>query len=265
MLAKCYEELSKIVPSHKESLEAAQCVEQHRLVWRPPSVHTVLLAESHVLTDDSELQMMRGCSQATTHRRLHQTFARFVYCLGYGEHEFAGPALPSASGTSQFWKIFASCVRTPGPEAFAPLQKGTNPSFAARIQAKLSVLEAMHKLGVWLVDASPVALSTGSERVHPKNDPKVLKCSWQHYSKKLVEDAKPHSIVVVGKGVERALRAELSTLQGVEIHAVAQPQGCRKQGAFEEVLATVHRVCQAAAAARGALGSGDKVAAAHQL
>ena len=94
MLSACYQELSNVLSVHMESLAAAQCVEQHRFDWRPEAVHTLLLAESHLLTPDSELQTMRGSPHAVTERPLNQTFARFVYCLGYGEHEFAGPALP---------------------------------------------------------------------------------------------------------------------------------------------------------------------------
>ena len=252
MLSECYDELSKIVPAHLESLAAARCVEQHRFDWRPTAVHTLLLAESHVLTADCELQAMRGSPHATPERSLNKTFARFVYCLGYGEPEFAGPALPQTRGTWQFWQLFASCVRHPGPETFAPLQKGTNPSFASRIRAKLSVLEEMRALGVWLVDASPVALSTGSERVHQAQYPEILKRSWRTYAEHLVSDAKPHSIVVIGKDVARVLEGELSKLHSVEVHSVRQPQGCRTQGALDEVQATLHRICHAAARVRGA-------------
>jgi hypothetical protein len=253
MLSTCYQELSKVVSVHKESLAAAQCVEQHRFDWRPEVVHTLLLAESHVLTPDCELRTMRGSSYAVTRRPLNQTFARFVYCLGYGESDFAGPALPSTGGTWQFWQLFASCVRSPGPGTFAPLQKGSNPSFASRIRAKLSVLEEMLALGVWLVDASPVALySPGGARLHQPDYPQILKCSWHNYVGELVRDAKPHSIIVIGKGVAQVLHGELSRLQNVEVHTVRQPQGCREPGAIDDVHATLHRVCYAAAQPRRA-------------
>jgi hypothetical protein len=254
MLSACYQELSKVLSVHLESLAAAQCVEQHRFDWRPEAVHTLLLAESHLLTPDSELQTMRGSPHAVTERPLNQTFARFVYCLGYGEHEFAGPALPPTAGTWQFWQLFASCVRTPGPRTFAPLQKGSNPSFATRIGAKLSVLEEMLALGIWLVDASPVALcSPGGARLHQSEYGQILRCSWHNYVEKLVRDAKPHSIVVIGKDVAQALHGQLSRLHNVEIHNVRQPQGCRQPGALDEVHATLNRACHAAARARGAI------------
>jgi len=257
MLSTCYQELSGIVSVHMESLAAAQCVEQHRFDWRPEAVHTLLLAESHLLTPDLELQAMRGNPQAVTGRPLNPTFARFVYCLGYGESEFAGPALPSTAGTPQFWKLFASCVRSPDTSTFAPLLKCGNPSYAARIRAKISVLEKMLELGVWLVDASPIALSSpGGTRIYQSDYRRILMCSWRNYVATLVRDAKPHSIVVIGKGVAQALHAELSSLPNVEVHVVHQPQGCRTPGALDEVQATLHRVCQAAAQARGATAYG---------
>lgn len=92
-----------MLPAPLESLKAAQCVESHRMDWHPEAVHTVLLAESHVYTADRELQPMLGPHDLTA-RRLNQTFARFVYCLGYGESEFAGPRSPQTPGTPQYWK-----------------------------------------------------------------------------------------------------------------------------------------------------------------
>lgn len=252
MLLTCYQELSEVVSMHPESLAAAQCVEQHRFDWRPEAVHTLLLAESHLLTPDCELKAMRG-NPPVTGRSLNSTFARFVYCLGYGEGEFAGPLLPSTAGTPQFWKLFASCVGSPAASTFAPLLKSRNPSFASRLRVKVSVLEQMLMLGVWLVDASPIALcSPGGSRLHQSDYRRVLMCSWRNYVATLIRDAKPHSIVVIGKGVAQALHDELSSLANVEVHVVHQPQGCRTPEALHEVHATLHRVCQAASRARGA-------------
>jgi hypothetical protein len=234
-----------------ESLQAAECVDRHRMDWRPPTVHTVLLAESHVFTADAELQPMLGPHDLAG-RQLNRTFARFVYCLGYGEPDFAGPQSPQTSGTPQFWKLFASCVHAPTAQAFAPLLKGTNPSFLGRLRAKLSLLERLRALGVWLVDASAIALySPGGSRLHQSDYERVLKCSWSTHTGLLVRDANPHSIVVIGKGVARALHRELSGLSNVHVHSVAQPQGCRTVQAMGEVYATLHRVCQHAAHERG--------------
>ena len=187
-----------------------------------------------------------------TKRQLNPTFARFVYCLGYGEHEFAGPSLPRTTGTPQFWKLFASCVHPPSKDAFAPLLKCGNPSFLSRLRAELALLEELRALGVWLVDASAVALYRpgGARPAHPVCQT-VLKRSWHAYTGALVREAKPHSIVVIGKGVARALDKELSAVHNVEVHCVSQPQGCRRAGDLEEVFATLHQVCQHAARARG--------------
>ena len=201
-----------------ESLAAAQCVERHRFDWRPEVVHTLLLAESHVFTSDHELQLMRGPHNLAA-QQLNQIFARFVYCLGYGEIEFAGPTLPQTKGTPQYWKLFASCVRPPSNEAFAPILKGGNPSFLGRIRAKLSLLDQLRALGVWLVDASAIGLySPGGSRPHDADYERVLKCSWDTYTGRLVVDAKPHSVVVIGKGVASALQ----TIESFQIHDITR-------------------------------------------
>ena len=254
MLPACHEQLSMLLPDPSNSLEslrAAECVERHRMDWRPEVVHTVLLAESHVYTPEHELQIMRGPHHLFP-RSLNQTFARFVYCLGYGESEFAGQSLPATVGTPQFWKLFASCAHTPSPLAFAPFLKGTNPSFFKRIDAKLMLLERLRSLGVWLVDASAIALySTGGARLYQQDYESVLKCCWNNYTGHLVRQAAPHSIVVIGRGVARTLERELSNLAGIKMHCVHQPQGCRKKGMIEDVYATLQQVCQNAAQARG--------------
>ena len=251
MLSTCHCELASMLPAPLESLKAAQCVESHRMDWRPEAVHTVLLAESHVYTADRELQPMLGAHDLTA-RRLNQTFARFVYCLGYGESEFAGPRSPQTPGTPQYWKLFASCVYPPSAEAFAALLKGSNPSLLPRLRAKVSLFERLRAFGVWLVDASAIALySPGGSRLHQTAYERVLRCSWNTYTGHLVRQANPHSIVVIGKGVARALHRELSGLSDVEVHCVSQPQGCRTVGAISEVYASLHRVCQHAAHARG--------------
>ena len=251
MLTHCHQELSVFLPGPLESLQAARCVERHRLDWRPEAVHTILLAESHVFTSDSELLPMRGPFQSVG-RALNRTFARFVYCLGYGESDFAGPSLPALPGTPQYWKLFASCVQPASAEAFDPLLKCSNRSFTDRLRAKVSLLERLRTLGVWLVDASAVALyAPGGSRLHQSAYERVLKCCWRAYTGHLVRAATPHSLIVVGKGVARALESELAVLTGVQVHCVSQPQGCRKPGTIDDVHATLYRVCQHAAYSRG--------------
>lgn len=220
--------------------------------WRPEVVNTVLLAESHVYTADSELQPMLGPHNLSA-RALNPTFARFVYCLGYGESQFVGSSGPITAGTPQFWKLFASCAHAPSAAAFAPYLKGSNPQFETRLRAKLALLERLRGLGVWLVDASAIALySPGGSRLHHQAYESLLKCCWNNYTGHLVRKAKPHAIVVVGKGVAKALENELRGLSNSEIHCVNQPQGCRAKGQIEAVYETLHNVCQQAFIARAA-------------
>ena len=255
MLSICHKELALVLSAASaslESLKAAECVERHRMDWRPKVIHTVLLAESHVFTLDSELQPMQGPHHFST-RNLNHIFARFVYCLGYGESEFMGPTGPRTSGTPQYWKLLASCAHPPSSAAFAPYLKGSTPSFLTRLEAKLILLERLHELGVWLIDASAIALySPGGLRLHHKDYERVLKCCWRSYTGQLIGNASPHSLVVIGKGVAQALSKELQGLSKTEVHCVNQPQGCRAKGEIERVYATLHQVCQQAAYARRA-------------
>ena len=255
VLSHCHNALSRILTDASTSLEslaAAQCVERHRMDWRPEVVHTVLLAESHVYTSDSELLPMQG-PHSLSHRALNTTFARFVYCLGYGESQFVGPSGPNTAGTPQFWKLFASCVQAPSAKTFAPFLKSGNPEFLSRMRAKVALLERLRAKGIWLVDASAIALySPGGNRLHHQDYESVLRLCWNTYTGQLVRNAAPHSVIVIGKGVARALERELAGLTAAEIHCVNQPQGCRVKGQIEQVYATLHTVCQHAAHARGA-------------
>src|SRR5208282_936906 len=88
-----------------ECLAVAVEVEQLRLAWRPERVQVVVLAESHVWTSRDEIQ-----SRVKQPNGKETGFARFVYCLGYGEKDLVKPEVPHNSGTPQFWKLFHDTV-----------------------------------------------------------------------------------------------------------------------------------------------------------
>jgi hypothetical protein len=184
---------------------------------------------------------------------LHPTYARFVYCLGYGEPTFAGPWSPARAGTPQYWKLLASCVQSASPDAFGPVLKTVNRSFDDRLRAKVALLERLRALGVWLVDASAIALcAPGGTRLHGPAYGQVLQCCWRTYTGELIRLAAPRAVVVIGRGVHAALHAELAALRGVDVSCVPQPQACRARGTIDPVYAALNRVCREAASARGA-------------
>jgi len=69
-----------------ESASVLRAVAAHREYWRPEEVRVLLLAESHVLTHDHELEAQVRLD-AYGHSDAPTEFVRLVYCLGYGERD----------------------------------------------------------------------------------------------------------------------------------------------------------------------------------
>jgi hypothetical protein len=96
------------------------------LVWRPERVQVVVLAE---WTSREETR-----SRVTQPDGTETGFARFVYCLGYGEPQLVAPEVKPNNGTPQYWKLFQDTVlehrslRTPGPGRWRPRSIGANAS-----------------------------------------------------------------------------------------------------------------------------------------
>ena len=99
------------------------------------------------------------------------------------------------------------------------LKKGT-PSFTERLQNKVSILRQMKEKGIWLLDSSIVGLY-GNEA---KNDPyacaKIIDICWNTCIEKIIEEAQPKFIIVIGKGVERVIGSRLK----FPYEAIALPQ-----------------------------------------
>src|SRR5579863_4767688 len=131
-----------------EHLAVAVEVERLRLAWRPQQVQVVVLAEPHVWTSGDEIR-----SRVTPPNRKETGFARFIYCLGYGEKDLVKPAVPRNSGTPQFWKLFHDTVYEP-TTTYTRLMKTGKRDGQKRVQNKLDLLEKMQSAGIWLIDAS---------------------------------------------------------------------------------------------------------------
>ena len=256
-LERCYDAVKPILGVGAEPFSVVQCVDQHREYWRPERVHTILLAESHVRTDvvhcipmnpRNPIALSDGMAGSTS------KFARFVYCLGYGENEYAGfnPG-KNDDGTWQYWKIFSSCVAQPSKESFARILKGGNPKYESRLNSKIALLHQLKAMGVWLVDASVVALyRPGGGKPSQKNQEKIIQYCWDNYVGNLVKSAKPHSIIVIGNGVKKALCSRLETLSGVERRDVAQPQKRMSTTEIAKTHQIYFEVCQQAMKSRTA-------------
>ena len=246
-LENCYHAAAKLLGPDPESLFTVQSVDFHRQYWRPKKVHTVLLAESHVYTSPGETLKMVGAAWSVENEII-QPFVRLVYCLGYGEPEYVGFETTKNPGTPQYWKLLSSCV------GLAPTKvlKSQNKNLLNRLSAKTEVLSQMRDMGIWLVDASILALySPGGGRPSPSVCQRVMERCWDRYIGHQIQVAAPHSIVVIGKGVKNALQTRLNKLSEIEkIHCIPQPQARMNCAEIIQTHSELTTICKDAWLAR---------------
>ena len=224
-LEACYNLLKRRFGEHMEPIEVIERLEDHRNYWRPNETRVVLLAESHVLTSSPDLKRFIKTNQHLP-PDLPMSFVRWVYCLGYGENHLLDQQIvkPRNTGTSQFWRIFMSCLDLVATNAdFSPVLVSRTPTCSKRIENKLSVLRRLKASGVWLVDASIAALY-GPGRPKPKHAlmQSAIHISWDEYVGSVIADVRPSAILCVGVGVARALDSRLNKI-GVPWRVVQQP------------------------------------------
>lgn len=217
---KAHQKLSDIIGTENiEPVEAALEVERLRQEWRPHTVRTVLLAESHVWTSEPELRRrvrVPGWAESS--------YVRFVYCLGYGESSLVIPREKlTNSGTWQYWRLFQDCVY--GPEKSADVLKRVTRDDDRRIQAKLRLLVDMQDAGIWLVDASVTGLVGPGKKVAPGNKYRdVLSASWDLHVGDVLGDSEPSKVLIVGRGVAGVLQERIQeTLPRAKISTIPQP------------------------------------------
>jgi len=209
-----------------ETLEVVKQVEEYRRFWKPKKTNVVLLAESHVYTDEKDFEIL--CDKESLHSIIPNypiRFVRLVYCLGYGENELLDKVRTDKknTGTPQYWKIFSSCVaETEEDLGFRRILKTGTPSFYSRLRNKVSVLRKMKRRGVWLLDASIVGLY-GSGKKDYKVTERVLEICWRNVITETIEDSNPKHLIVVGKGVGDILSRKLHKLN-IPFSLVHQPQ-----------------------------------------
>ena len=229
-LFNCYKKIHSILGDQSEPYESVDLIEKYRQFWRPEEVNVILLAESHVFTSntDRSFKLIDGKNDDVSLKNYPKSYAKFVYCLAYGEETLTkGDNHPAkADGTPQFWKILYSCInKVESNESFSPILKSGTKIASERINNKIQLLIELKKRGIWLVDTSIIALY--NKGVKPNNEVfnDVIKTSWNHYTKKLILDANPRHVIVVGKGVAKNIGSSLSSLIGRENYTIIpQPQ-----------------------------------------
>jgi hypothetical protein len=212
-LEKTYDEIKRKCPKTMiDSFEAVKEVEAYRQFWKPKQTNIVLLAESHVYTDQSDFS--RNLNNGYMQRLLPgypSHFVRFVYCLGYGEDTLLDGISEERlnSGTPQFWKIFSYCAaeNPDNPQDYKILKTGT-PSFNERIKNKIALLHRLQERGIWLLDASMVGLYGNDAKSDMTACRNVIESCWDYIDGQ-IEAAKPKYIIVVGKGVSEIIESQL--------------------------------------------------------
>jgi hypothetical protein len=222
-LRECYEQIQQIVGDDIEPYASVELVETYRQYWNPIRigipVRIILLAESHVFTREDDTRILLHARDDLP--GYPTEYAKFVYCLAYGEQQMTGNALhPIGDGTPQFWKIFWSCSNyVSDNEDFSPIRAGIPHE---RLNNKINLLRSLRDNGVWLLDSSIVALYDNGRRYKRAIDKKVIKTSWQYYTRNVIEQAGPEHIICIGKGVAKILEADFARLVN-NYTVIAQP------------------------------------------
>ena len=197
-------------------------VEEYRQYWKPNTTRVILLAESHVFTRNED----RLITITQPLQRLPEyptQYARFVYCLAYGESQLTGNDLhPRRDGTPQYWKLFYSCNNNvTNLDDFRPVLHET--PYEQRIENKIELLLRLKQEGIWLVDASIVALYKTPIKLERGIKLSTIRQSWGSYTRSVIEEAAPGHIICVGKTVFDVLEEDIKQIVGNRYTVVCQP------------------------------------------
>ncbi len=220
-LHDCYNQLQEILSDGIEPYESVELVERYRRYWKPDKVRIILLAESHVFTTPSDRSI--PVSKIAQLPGYPTDYAKFVYCLAYGEKELTGSSKhPKRDGTPQFWKIFYSCLHSVTDiKDFSPVLSVT--PYEQRVKNKVDLLLSLKQMGIWLVDASIVALYNDGEKPKHKIMSSVIRKSWEYYTAGVIEEARPEHVICIGKGIDRLIGADVKETVGNRYTVIPQP------------------------------------------
>lgn len=219
-LRACYDKLRSILGKNIEPYESVELVEKYRQYWKPDRVRILLLAESHVFTSDSDRAIK--IPDIPDLPGYPQEYAKFVYCLGCGEKNLTNSiSHPKRDGTP-FWKILYSCDNSVnGNRDFEPILSKT--SYEQRIHNKINLLKNLKKKGVWLVDASIVALYDMGKKPSNAVMSSIIRTSWEGYTREVVKESRPEHVIIIGKGVAKIIETGLQKLIGNKYLVIPQP------------------------------------------
>ena len=252
-LIGAHERIKRILGSHTEPLESVQLVETYRRFWKPATVRVMLLAESHVYTSEDDRKI--AIPHIPDLPGYPTQYAKFVYCLGYGERTLTNSAShPRRDGTPQFWKIFFSCNNPISrAEDFHPILGKT--STEQRLLNKINLLQALKAKGIWLVDTSIVALYRDGNKM-PNMNAALLE-SWHAYTQDIVISSNPEHVICIGKGVASVVEGDLKRHFPGRYSVVAQPNAFLSSEEHMANYRTYSSICSLVTYhGRGGLASG---------
>lgn len=239
-IKRAYRHLSPIIGENSiEPLAAAVEVDRLRNTWMPDDVRVVLLAESHVWTSLEELK----CRVYVPDQPV-AGYARFVYCLGYGEPSVLGSNIATNHGTPQYWRLFHDCLLGPANSVHRLTRQEQNSG--RRIQAKVDLLSQMRKAGLWLVDASVTALyHRGKKLVDGNNYDRALRISWDDHVGEKLRECSPTGVLIVGKAVANVLAGSVrEVLPSASVNVISQPNAWLTKSAREAERRRTHDFCK---------------------
>jgi hypothetical protein len=152
------------------------------------------------------------------------------------------PHHPRRDGTPQFWKDLYACDNRIGNlEDFRPVQGGT--PFPQRLQNKIRLLLNLRAKGIWLVDASIVAVYGNGVNVSRRSKTEVLRESWESYTKQVVTSANPERVICVGKSVARVVENDLQALFPGRYEVIPQPNARISSKKHMENFQKYYEIC----------------------
>lgn len=240
-LEETYYEINQNLGNNSEPLESVRLVETYRWYFKPETVRVVLLAESHVFTSEDDRRIV--IPPIDDLPGYPTQYARFVYCLGLGERDLTNdPHHPRRDGTPQFWKVLYACDnRIENLEDFGAVQRVT--PFPQRLQNKIHLLKNLKAKGIWLVDASIVAVYGRGVNVSGRIRDKVLRKSWESYTKQVVPSANPERVICVGKGVASVVENDLRALFPGQHEVIPQPNARLTSTEHIEFFQKYYEIC----------------------
>ena len=238
---KAYYDIKQILGEEIEAIESVQLVEKYRRFFKPDKVRLILLAESHVYTHERDRQI--PILSIPSLPGYPEQYARFVYCLGYGEKSLTDSDMhPNRDGTPQFWKILYSCCNNISSQADFNSILGKT-STKQRIKNKIQILNDLKNKGIWLVDASIVALYKDGRKIPFMF--KALKKSWESYTRDVVISSEPEHVICIGKGVAEIVRQDLDKNFNSRYTVIPQPNAFLKSQEHLENYKTYSQICLA--------------------